>query len=83
VELWKRFADFAVEHHYLNAQDEEKCKQILERAIDNAGQHMKGSEIWTKYIDFEITQNHLGFVNLLCYLSVKTPLINHEEIEKK
>ena len=72
-----------MEIHYFTNQDEEKCKQIMERAIDNAGQHMKGAEIWTKYIDFEMTLNHLGFVNLLCYLSVRTPLLNHEDIERK
>ena len=77
VELWKRFVDFALEYHYLSNQDEEKCKQILERAIDNVGQHMKGADIWQKYIDFEITLNNLGFVNLLCYLSIRTPLLQY------
>jgi hypothetical protein len=64
-------------------QDEEKCKQILERALDNVGQHMRGAEIWFKYIDFEMMNNNLGFVNLLCYLSVRTPLLMCEEVEKK
>jgi len=44
---------------------------------------MKGLDIWTKYMDFETTLNHMGFVNLLGYLSVRTPLIGTEEAEKK
>lgn len=55
----------------------------MERAIDNVGQHMKAADIWQKYIDFEMTLNHLGIVNLLCYLSIKTPLLGTEEVEKK
>ncbi|CDW82944.1 pre-mrna-processing factor [Stylonychia lemnae] len=83
VELWKRFVDFAMEIHYFTNQEEDKCKQIFERAVDNVGQHMKGLEIWTKYMDFETTLNHMSFVNLLGYLSVKTPLIGTEEAETK
>jgi hemerythrin len=75
--------DFALEYHYLNNQDEEKYKQILERAIDNVGQHMKGGEIWMKYIDFETANNHLGFMNLLCYMSIKTPQLETSQLEAK
>lgn len=44
---------------------------------------MKGAEIWQKYIEFEIMLNNLGFANLLSFLSVKTPLLMSEEMEKK
>lgn len=55
----------------------------MERAMDNVGQHMKAAEIWTQFIDFEIGLNNLGFVNLLCYLAIKTPLLDHEKLEEK
>jgi hypothetical protein len=83
IEVWKRFVDFSLNYHFLGAQDEDKYKQILERALDNVGQHMKGGEIWSKYIDFEVANNHLGFMNLLCYLSIKTPLLESGELEAK
>lgn len=49
--------------------------------MDNVGQHMKAGDIWSTFIDFEIGENHLGFVNLLCYLSIKTPLLDYEKME--
>lgn len=83
VELWKRFVEFAIDYQYMANQDEEKCKQILERALDNVGQHMRAADIWQKYIDFEIMNNNLGFASLLSFLSVKTPLLMTEEVEKR
>ena len=68
---------FAVQHHYMNNSDEEKTRQILERALDNVGHHMQGAEIWTEFIDFELMLNHVGFVNLLCYMAIKTPLAGY------
>jgi hypothetical protein len=44
---------------------------------------MKGGEIWSKYIDFEVANNHLGFMNLLCYLSIRTPLLDTSDLEAK
>jgi len=58
--LWKRFVDFAMDNYYLKNQDEEKTKLIYERALDNVGNHMKGSEVWLKYVDFEMMRNHMG-----------------------
>jgi len=26
IELWKRFVQFAIQYHYIENQDEEKCK---------------------------------------------------------
>jgi len=63
--------------------DEEKCKQILERSIDNIGLHMKSSDIWNQFIDYETSLNNMGFANLLCYLAVKTPLIDSEQMLEK
>ncbi len=51
--------------------------------MDNVGQHMQGAEIWTEFIDFEMALNHMGFVNLLGYMAVKTPLLECEKIEAK
>lgn len=74
---------FAIQYHYLENQDEEKCKAILERAIDNVGQHMQASEIWTQFFDYETSLNHLGFANLIGFLAIKTPLIEQESVENK
>jgi len=52
----------------------------LERAMDNVGQHMQGAEIWTEFIDFEMALNHMGFVNLIGYMAVKTPLLDCDKI---
>lgn len=72
-----------MQYHYIDASDEEKTKLILERALDNVGQHMQGAEIWTTFIDFEMSRNRMGFVNLLCYMGIKTPLLECEKIETK
>jgi hypothetical protein len=81
VELWKRFVDFALTNFFIKNQDEEKTKQIFERALDNVGNHMKAADIWLKYVDFELMLNHMGFMNLLLYLALKTPLLETEAIE--
>ena len=83
MELWKGFVRFAIQHHYVVNQDEEKCKLVLERAMDNVGQHMQGGEVWSEFVDFELALNHMGFVNLLGYLSVKTPLLDCESMLSK
>ena len=49
--------------------------------MDNVGQHMKAAEIWSQFIDFEIALNNMGFVNLLGYLSIKTPLLDTDKME--
>jgi hypothetical protein len=36
---------------------------------------MRAADIWVKYIEFEIMQNHMGFMNLICYMALKTPLL--------
>lgn len=51
--------------------------------MDNVGQHMHGGEIWIAFIDFEMSLNHLGFVGLIGYLALKTPLVEAEIIEEK
>jgi hypothetical protein len=59
----------------VKANDYDKTKAIFERAIDNVGNHMRAADIWVKYIEFEIMQNHMGFMNLICYMALKTPLL--------
>ena len=83
IELWKKFVNFAVQYHYLLNSDEEKAKLVLERAADNVGQHMQGGEIWNQFIDFELALNHMGFVNLLGFIAIKTPLLDSENILAK
>lgn len=51
--------------------------------MDNVGQHMHGAQIWTEFIDFEMALNHMGFVCLLGYMAIKTPLLDSEKIEAK
>ena len=48
-------------------QDLDKTKQIFERALDNVGNHMKAADIWIKYADFELSQNRMGFLNLILF----------------
>ena len=56
---------------------------ILERALDNVGNHMKAADIWLKYTEFEMIQNRMGFLNLLFFLAIKTPLLDIQVIEDK
>ena len=56
---------------------------VLERAADNVGQHMQGGEIWNQFIDFELALNHMGFVNLLGFIAIKTPLLDSDTILAK
>lgn len=72
-----------MQYHYLLNSDEEKAKLVLERAADNVGQHMQGGEIWNQFIDFELALNHMGFVNLLGFIAIKTPLLDSENILAK
>lgn len=41
---------------------------------------MKSDQIWLMYIDFETQFMHWGFINLLFFMAVQTPLVKHEEI---
>lgn len=51
--------------------------------MDNVGQHMHSAEIWIAFIEFEMSLNHLGFVGLLGYLALKTPLVETGMIEER
>lgn len=51
--------------------------------MDNVGQHMKAADIWLTFIDYEMSLNNLGFVNLLFYLAIKTPLLETEKVETR
>ena len=39
--------------------------------------------MWLKYVDLELMLNHMGFMNLLLFLAIKTPLLDIEVIENK
>lgn len=56
-----------MENYYYKTQDQEKTKMIFERALDNVGNHMKAADIWIKYADFELSQNRMGFLNLILF----------------
>jgi hypothetical protein len=56
---------------------------VFERAIEKIGNHMKATQIWLDYIDFETSAFHMGFVNILCYIASQTPLLGHQEIIEK
>jgi hypothetical protein len=36
-----------MQYFYIENADENKTKIVLERALDNVGQHMQAAEIWT------------------------------------
>mmetsp|Transcript_26363 Transcript_26363/g.18697 ORF Transcript_26363/g.18697 Transcript_26363/m.18697 type:complete len:142 (-) Transcript_26363:118-543(-) len=82
VKLWELFIDFSLQNH-ISEEDTAITKQIFERAIDNVGRHMQAGAIWLKYIDFETSLLHMAFVNLLCYMAVKTPLLDQDEVIEK
>lgn len=44
---------------------------------------MKSSEIWNQFIDYETSLNNMGFANLLCYLAIKTPLVDSDQMLEK
>lgn len=44
---------------------------------------MKAADIWVKYADFLLAVNNMGFLNLIYYQALKTPLIDIENIEQK
>jgi len=44
---------------------------------------MKAAEIWLKYIDYQLMNNKMGFMNLLFYLCLKTPLLDVETVEQR
>jgi hypothetical protein len=41
---------------------------------------MKADSIWLMYIDFETQFMHWGFINLLFFMAVQTPLVKHDLI---
>lgn len=42
---------------------------------------MKAADIWIKYMDFEMSLNHMGFLGILGLNALKTPLLDIELIE--
>ena len=72
-----------MQYFYINQQDEERTKQVMERAMDNVGQHMQAGEVWTEHIDFEMARNQMGMVCLLGYMACKTPLSDCHKIEQR
>ena len=84
VDLWVSYLQFSMQHHSSpeinNPEGESTTRTLFERAINAVGQHMKAAQVWTMFIDFETSLLHLSYVHLLCYLAMKTPLLDYEDI---
>jgi len=53
-------------------------QSLFDRAILSVGRHTKSVNIWLLWIDFQTSFYNMAFVNLICYLAVQTPLLQHE-----
>ena len=93
VDMWNKYIDFlqdlediypkltGEDHDALEAARESKLKIIFDKALENVGfLCISSSDIWTKYITFETTNNNLTQVNLLCFMALENPLDKREEI---
>ena len=69
--------------HLEGTEGEAVTKGVFERAIQAVGKHMKADSIWLMYIDFETQFMHCGFINLLYFMAVQTPLVKHDIILEK
>lgn len=96
VEMWNKYIDFlqdlediypkltGEDHDALEAARENKLKTIFDKALENVGfLCSSSSDIWTKYINFETTNNNLTQVNLLCFMALENPLHKREELFKR
>ena len=53
---------------------------VYEKAKQSVGIHMKSTNIWKNYINFETSRNNLAVVNQICYQVLKTPLVEQKII---
>ena len=77
VDLWESYLKFCVVY------DEEAAGSVFERAIQACGQSTRSANIWLLWIDIETSFLNMAKCNLLCYLAIKTPLLDHELIMAK
>jgi len=93
VDMWNKYIDFlqdlediypkltGEDHDALEAARESKLKIIFDKALENVGfLCASSSDVWTKYITFETTNNNLTQANLLCFMALENPLHKREEI---
>lgn len=94
--MWNKYIDFlqdlediypkltGEDHDALESARENKLKTIFDKALENVGfLCSSSSDIWTKYINFETTNNNLTQVNLLCFMALENPLHKREELFKR
>lgn len=63
--------------------NDEQTNSIFERAIQCVGLSMRSANIWLMWVDFEMSFLNMAKCNLLCYLAIKTPLLDHELVLTK
>lgn len=77
VPLWESYLKFSMAH------SEETANSVFVRAIQAVGQSTRSANIWLMWIDFEMSFLNMAKCNLLCYLALKTPLLDHELVLNK
>ena len=77
VPLWESYLKFSVAH------DDEQTNATFERAIQAVGQLTRATNIWLMWIDFETSFLNMAKCNLLCYLAIKTPLLDIDAVLNK
>lgn len=73
VEVWEAYLKFSFQF----------CKEAttrlnFERAMQNVGHSLRSVNLWLMWIDFETMYSNWAKCNLLCYLALKTPLIDND-----
>jgi hypothetical protein len=77
VALWESYLKYMVVH------EGEQSNPVFERAIQAVGKSTRSGNIWLLWIDSEMSFLNMAKCNLICYLAVKTPLLEHEPILHK
>lgn len=67
IGLWGLNLNFTLENDYINRRDEEKTKEIFEKARAKVGTHPNSWKIWKKYAEFEIMRDNKNITNLIYY----------------
>lgn len=74
VQLWESYLKWCLMHC------EDSAAAVFERAIQAVGQSTRSANIWQMGIDISIGNLHMAKCHLLCYLAVRTPLLEHKSI---
>jgi len=77
VPLWESYIKFSMAH------SDDLTNSVFERAIQAVGQLTRATNIWLMWIDFEMSFLNMAKCSLLCYLALKTPLLEIDLVLNK